>query len=473
MRWVRRAAILVAAFVGFVAARRWLLTGTLAAGTALAATTLTLNVGDPGGGEAPAGTAHLWVDTTGGSCLRSASPDGYVDGEACSSLDAAQDASSGGDTVRIVDGTYGAQDITGSKASTVTYIGESKAGVVFTGALGLETNVTIHDVTVSNDSHNFEAIIPDNTVDAKLVNVDALGDYVSVEVYAVTRFQWIGGSFGDFDGSIQERHCAGSPDVAAGDKLPFRIGENSVGPILIEGMHFSEMDATNESDGTNGCSGDNFHLEVWRIDDAVDDVTFRNNIIDQCPGCNTALILVSNHGDGPPEDLSFVGNMLENGKVFEIETFACVNYLFAYNSIEGTWSAINCSSYTNMRWVGNIVRHPGFGTPSCSNATFTDNVWQAGGDPGCNTGDDSGNEWVADDGGSSCNINNPCVDNLGFLSDTDLHLTGSSPAVNSGETPGASDICTDTSIMGTTGDVDGDVRPLDSVCDAGADERDD
>jgi hypothetical protein len=80
---------------------------------------------------------------------------------------------------------------------------------------------------------------------------------------------------------------------------------------------------------------------------------------------------------------------------------------------------------------------------------------------------------VADDGGSSCNISNPCIDNLGFVSSTDLHITSSSPAVNSGETPGASDIATDTSIMGTTGDIDGDPRCIDAVCDAGADERDD
>lgn len=423
-------------------------------------------------------TAHVWVDD--GTCdttpTRQSSPVSFAnapaDAIACS-LDQANDVATAGDTIRIKNGTYGAQDITGAKASEITFIGESKGGVVFTGQVNLETNLTLEDVTIANDAHRFIAIDTQSTVDATLRNVDAFGDYVSALVYGATRFRWIGGDFGDYDGSIQERHCAGSPQVALGDELPFRIGENSVGPILIEGLHFSEMDATNETDGTNGCSGDNFHLEVWRIDDAVDDVMFRNNVIDQCGGCNTALVLVSNHGDGPPENLSFVGNMFENGKIFEIETFACVNYLFAYNSIENTWSAINCSSYTNMRWIGNIVRHPGFGTPNCSQATYIDNVWQAGADPGCNTGDDSGNEYVADDGGAGCNINNPCVDNLGFLSDTDLHITAASPAVNSGETPGASDICTDTSIMGTTGDLDGDARPLDSVCDAGADERDD
>jgi hypothetical protein len=388
--------------------------------------------------------ANLWVDD--GTCsttptrgapsmtFAAASASGAV---ACT-LDQAQDAANGGDTVRIKNGTYPTQDITGSKASTVTYIGESKAGVIFTAEVGLETNVALEDVTVSNDSHNFEAFNFDGTTDVVLRNVDALGDYMSQYVQGVTRFSWIGGSFGDFDGSIQERHCGdpGSAEAPDGDKEPLWIGENSVGPILIEGIHFSEMDAEN-TNGQSGClPTDNFHLEVWRVDDGVDNVTFRRNIVDPCPGCNTAIVFISNNGDGQPENLSFVGNMFGAGKVFKMESAPCVNYLFAYNSIASTWSSISCSTYTNMRWVGNVVRH----------------------------------EWVADDGGSSCNIGNPCVDNLGFTSATDLHLTGSSPALDSGETTGASDICTDASIMGTLGDIDGDPRGVGGTCDAGADE---
>jgi hypothetical protein len=438
-----------------------------------------LRDGDPDAGalERSTGpTANVWVDD--GTCDSTPTrqnpavsfASAPAEAIACT-LDQAQDVASGGDTIRIKNGTYGAQSITGSKASVVTYIGESKAGVIFTDSVNLETNITLQDVTVTNDSHGFEAIIPDSTTDTTLVNVDALGDYVSIEIYGVTRFQWIGGDFGDFDGSIQERRC----DT---DILPFRIGEDSVGPILIEGMHFSEMDAENTA-GESGCPpgpsppADNFHLETWRVDDGVDDVMFRNNIVDDCPGCNTAIVFISNHGDGMPEDLSFVGNMFGSGKVFKMEGAPCVNYLWAYNTIESTWSSISCTVYTNMRWVGNLVRHPGFGSPGAADAVWWENVWQAAADPGFNTGDDFGNEWVADDGGSSCNISNPCIDNLGFVSSTDLHITSSSPAVNSGETPGASDIATDTSIMGTTGDIDGDPRCIDAVCDAGADERDD
>jgi hypothetical protein len=424
-------------------------------------------------------SANLWVDTNGGTCSRtSGAGAGYSDSAACSSLDAAQDAASAGDTVRIKAGTYGAQDITGAKASTVTYIGEDKATTIFTGQVGLESKVTIEDVTVSNDSHNFEAFGLNGLTDVIVRDSDALGDYMSQYIYGVTRFSWIGGNFGDFDGSIQERHCGdpGSAEAPDGDKEPMWIGENSVGPILIEGIHFSEMNGEN-TPGQNGCpagpvpAADNFHLEVWRIDDGVSDVTFRRNIIDQCPGCNTAMVFISNNGGTQPSNLKFVGNMFENGKIFKVEGAPCTDYLFAYNSFESTWSSISCSTYTNMRWVGNVVRHPGFGTPNCSQATWTENVWQNSGDPGCNTGDDSGNEWVADDGGSSCHIGNPCIDNLGFTSDLDLHLAASSPAIDSGEVADGDALCEDESVMGTLGDIDGDERGADGFCDAGADER--
>jgi hypothetical protein len=58
-----------------------------------------------------AGTAHVWVDTNGGSCARSASTAGYADGQACGSLDAAYRVVRPGDTVLIRGGTYGEQTI--------------------------------------------------------------------------------------------------------------------------------------------------------------------------------------------------------------------------------------------------------------------------------------------------------------------------------------------------------------------------
>src|SRR5688572_27659651 len=66
--------------------------------------------------QAPPNTAHIWVDTDGGSCVRNASPVGYVDNQvadtgSCSSFDAAYDISQPGDTILIRGGDYGAQEV--------------------------------------------------------------------------------------------------------------------------------------------------------------------------------------------------------------------------------------------------------------------------------------------------------------------------------------------------------------------------
>lgn len=59
-------------------------------------------------------SANLWVDTSGGTCTRNASPRAYDDASACGSLDAARDAAECGDTINIKAGTYAAaQDIAG------------------------------------------------------------------------------------------------------------------------------------------------------------------------------------------------------------------------------------------------------------------------------------------------------------------------------------------------------------------------
>jgi hypothetical protein len=53
--------------------------------------------------------ANLWVDTSGGSCSRSAPPAGYSDAAACGSFNAAWQAASAGDMVRVRPGNYGNQ----------------------------------------------------------------------------------------------------------------------------------------------------------------------------------------------------------------------------------------------------------------------------------------------------------------------------------------------------------------------------
>ncbi len=102
------------------------------------------------------GTANLWVDLNGGSCTRSASLIAYNDATACSSMQAAQTAASGGDTVRIVNGTYGAQTLTSSqKTSAVNYFAETA------------TQVKVANLLINIDKIHVTGVIASGTGDQR------------------------------------------------------------------------------------------------------------------------------------------------------------------------------------------------------------------------------------------------------------------------------------------------------------------
>lgn len=65
----------------------------------------------------PAGAANLYVDTSGGTCTRSASPVAYVDSAACGSFAAAYTAAQSGDVVGVT-GSLGSQFFAGGYLAT-------------------------------------------------------------------------------------------------------------------------------------------------------------------------------------------------------------------------------------------------------------------------------------------------------------------------------------------------------------------
>ena len=70
-------------------------------------------------------TGNLWVGAS-GSCTRSASAVAYNAGTACSSMQAALSAAQGGDTVMILNGTYGNQSLSsGAKSTAVSFYAQT------------------------------------------------------------------------------------------------------------------------------------------------------------------------------------------------------------------------------------------------------------------------------------------------------------------------------------------------------------
>jgi hypothetical protein len=75
--------------------------------------------------QATTSSANVWVDTNGGNCTRQSPAGGYNDGNACSSMQAAQNVALGGDKIVVKCGTYPGQSLnSGTKSTAVSYYAE-------------------------------------------------------------------------------------------------------------------------------------------------------------------------------------------------------------------------------------------------------------------------------------------------------------------------------------------------------------
>ncbi len=107
-------------------------------------------------------TANLWVNTTsGGSPSRCATPCAYDATKAYGSLNAAYQAARGGDTIRIIAGTYGSQTITNSTtvnsdAQPVSVLKSGNGQVSFTGEVKILANYLTLDGLSSTAPYDFK-----------------------------------------------------------------------------------------------------------------------------------------------------------------------------------------------------------------------------------------------------------------------------------------------------------------------------
>ena len=93
--------------------------------------------------------ANLWIDTSGGSCTRHGTPGGYIDSEACSSFQTAYSAAQSGDTVNIVDGTYGGQGLAaGTKTLTFRAAGPGRPN--FGHFVAAAQNITVRGILIED-----------------------------------------------------------------------------------------------------------------------------------------------------------------------------------------------------------------------------------------------------------------------------------------------------------------------------------
>ena len=282
-------------------------------------------------------SANVWVDTSGGTCTRQATPAAYDDAAACASLAAAWDAAQAGDRIRVRPGTYtAAQTITGGKASETTITGEG--GVTITAPVIPASHLTLENVAIDGgETGQFDAFTINGARDVTLRDVKVHGYYARVVLSGANGFKWLGGEQGTPGWTPRKRQCTRPPDSPdAGDGNPVEIdgGTN----IVIDGVYFARQDHGDM--GTDGCPpNDDFHLEIIRLQDAVHGFTLRNSFFEPGNRANTAVILNTYLG-GISTDIAVLNNFFggtEGVGAFQVGgpggTSDCANQLIAYNTV--------------------------------------------------------------------------------------------------------------------------------------------
>jgi len=110
------------------------------------------------------GVANVWIDPDGGSCHRSINPRRYTDSSACRTMQNAYAAAAAGDTVNIVDGTYGSQTLhAGTKRILFRAAGPGRPS--FGQIVSAAANITVRGILIEDRANvNGPCSDPDNAV---------------------------------------------------------------------------------------------------------------------------------------------------------------------------------------------------------------------------------------------------------------------------------------------------------------------
>jgi hypothetical protein len=420
-------------------------------------------------------TAHLWVDTSGGTCARSSSPAEYADAAACGSLDAANDVCQDADTVLVKGGTYAAQTLTGSNSRT--------SNCTFRPAEG---------ETVSLPTMNFASTL-EATDGPRFVLIDADMRIVATGTDLTIRGNTSDVEIRDFDGAnfniIGALHNKSNITIRGGDWGPCLADDTSsncnakidatVSNVLIDGAYFHDLKCSDHhcldcTDGTPSCD---VHVECLIVFRGVTDLTIRNSKFHDCElmdvffqnaGCGG--IVPGENNDGCPHGTPVRDVLIENNwfgqawngqgsksrgtsLVLDGNNQSLTDWLVRFNSFESgggiAWNSdVDSTTYSNVRGTGNL---DGLTAPQClAGVTYSYNVFRS-------------STACSGTGNVGLNAAFPYVDGFGDAT-MDFHLAGGATSIDDLVPTGVTDGC-------PADDYDGEARPADTNCDAGADER--
>jgi chitodextrinase len=373
-----------------------------------------------GGGGGGGGTASLFLSPSGsdGSPCTAAAP--------CRNFQRAYDLAAAGAIVQLAGGSYGSQSISGSHAAPAVVFRPAAGASVSLGGLDVHAdNLEIRDMSASYWLSYAES----DGFTARNLNVSF------IQIYGSSHISVVGGDMG--------------PSYTPGGNSTvsyITYGANgTVAPtnVLIDGAYFHDFRRGSVAD----------HMECLMVVGG-NGITIRNSKWQRCDIFN--IFFTQWAGPNPPKNV-----LLENN---------FFNATTTDGNPGGTSLALQFSGHMNQM-EGYTVRNNslvmplGIDSPPVG-VTIVGNAMAFS---GCVGGVTYAYNVVQDDLGVRCGSTDEIVsgpryatDRLGFVNPGggDLHLTSTSPAIDSGSP---------TNFSAT--DIDGQARPMGARADAGADER--
>jgi hypothetical protein len=376
-------------------------------------------------------SAVLWIDSDGGTCVRQSIPQEYDSATACGTFNAAYIAAQPGDRVLVKEksGGYAVETIANDSSKTSNDDVLFEAALDENPAINGDSNINGDHITFKNlsiEEWDVEASATDITFDNVDSNTfDIFGTNVSIN----------GGDFGPVVDDYAFIGSASAPDIDPAE-------------ISITGAYFHD---SSRSPGS--------HIECLHVASVVG-FTLRNSKFEDCAVFDVFFTL--NKNGVYPQDITVENNWFApsiDGGVQSV-TFDGDCIPTSTDTACGVFPGPTLyANYSNV-----IVRNNSFGQEmSVDNEgnTLTNFLVQGnlGDTAGCNSqANYQQNLWI----GTTCGASDVNITAEGFVDKAgfDYHLAATSSAVDR-MTSG----CPPPSV-----DIDGETRPQNGECDAGADE---